>query len=55
MTPDLSLLIGFARGVLLSLRCTCHVSAFGLVDPVRFKIFSLGVAPRIQAAACMCA
>ena len=24
MTPDLSILIGFARGVLLSLRCTCQ-------------------------------
>ena len=36
MTPDLSFLIGVARGVLLSLRCTCHVSAFGFVDPIRF-------------------
>ena len=24
MTPDLSILIGFARGMLLSLRCTCQ-------------------------------
>ena len=24
MTPDLSILIGFTRGVLLSLRCACH-------------------------------
>ena len=32
MTPDLSLLIV----VLLSLRFTCHVSAIGLVDPIRF-------------------
>ena len=35
MTPDLSFLIGVARGVLLSLRCTCHVSAFRFVDPIR--------------------
>ena len=33
---DLSFLIGVARGVLLSLRCTCHVSAFGVVAPIRF-------------------
>ena len=36
MTLDLSLLIGFARGMLLSLRCKCHVSAFAFVDPMRF-------------------
>ena len=36
MTPDLSLLVGFAHGVLVSLRCTCHMSAFGFVDPIRF-------------------
>ena len=36
MTPDLSLLIGFARGVLLSFRCVRHVSAFRFVDPIRF-------------------
>ena len=36
MTPDLRFLIGVARGVLLSLRCMCHVSAFGFVDPIRF-------------------
>ena len=38
MTPDLSFLIGVARGVLLSLRCTRHVSAFGFVDPIRFSL-----------------
>ena len=37
MAPDLSLLIGFARGVLLSLRCTCRVSAFGFVDLIRLS------------------
>ena len=36
MTPDLSFLIGVVRGVLLSLRCMCHVSAFGFVDPISF-------------------
>ena len=36
MTPDLSHLIGFAHGVLLSWRCTCHMSAFGFADPIRF-------------------
>ena len=35
MTPDLSFLIGVARGVLSSLRCMCHVSTFGFVDPIR--------------------
>ena len=30
--PDL---IGVARGMLLCARCMCHVSAFGLVDPIR--------------------
>ena len=35
-TPDLSLLNGFARAVLLSLRGTCHVFAFGLAVPMRF-------------------
>ena len=34
--PDLGFLIGVARWVLLSLRCTCHLSAFGFVDPIRF-------------------
>ena len=34
MTPDLSFLIGAARGMLLSLPCTCQVAAFGLVDPM---------------------
>ena len=38
MTPDLSFLIGVARGVLLSLRCTCHVSAFGFLYPIRYTI-----------------
>ena len=33
-TPDLSFLIGVARGVSLSLQCMCHVSAFGFVDPI---------------------
>ena len=32
MTPDLRFLIGVARGVLLSLRCTCYVSAFGFLS-----------------------
>ena len=36
MTTELSFLIGVARGVFLSLRCTCHVSAFGFLDPIRF-------------------
>ena len=38
MTPDLSFLIGLVCecGVFLSVRCRCHVSAFGFVDPVRF-------------------
>ena len=36
MNPDLNFLIGVTRRVLLSLRCTCHVSAFGFVDPIRF-------------------
>ena len=36
MNPDLNFLIGVTRGVLLSLRCTCHVSAFGFVDLIRF-------------------
>ena len=35
MKLDLSFLVGLARGLLLSLRCTCHVSAF--VDPIRFQ------------------
>ena len=30
MTPDLSILIGFARGVLLSFRCTCQCLHSGL-------------------------
>ena len=41
MTPDLSFLIGVARGVLLSSRRTCHVSAFGFVDPIRFHYLNL--------------
>ena len=37
MTPDISFLIGVARRVLLSLPCTCHVSAFGIADPFMFS------------------
>ena len=36
MTPDPSFLMGVATGVSSSLRCTCHVSAFGFVDPIMF-------------------
>ena len=36
MTLDLSFLMGVARGVSSALRCTCHVSAFGFVDPIMF-------------------
>ena len=36
MTPDLSFLSDVACGLFVSLRCTCHVSAFGFVDPIRF-------------------
>ena len=43
MTPDLSFLIAVAFGVLLSLRCMCHVSTFGFADPIRFKIEGFGV------------
>ena len=41
MTWDLSLPIGFARDVYFSLRGTCHVSAFGFVDPIRFCLREL--------------
>ena len=39
MTLDLSFLIGVARGLSLSLRCMCHVAAFGFVDPIMY-VFS---------------
>ena len=57
MTPALSFLISFARAVLLYLRCTCHVSAFGFVDPIRLSgtlkrcrmlLFSLPILTRLQ-------
>ena len=41
MTPDLSFLTGVALGV-LSLRCTCHASDFGFVDPIRLFSSRLG-------------
>ena len=34
MTPDLRLLSGFARGVIIIIACPCYVSAFGFVAPI---------------------
>ena len=46
MTPDLSFLIGVARGVLLSLQRMCHVSALRFVDPIRvLHMFLLRTTP----------